>query len=444
MVRVIGRVRLPELPCWPEGGWLVGGAVRDLWWGLEPRDFDFTAADPAQAARACAARTGGSPVCLDARRDHWRVAAGGRSYDFTPAPNRLDEDLLRRDFTVNALAASRRGAVLAPATARYDLAQRILRTPSVAVLGSDPLRPLRGARLAVTHALRPEPRTLDWIRSLARRQRFGRRPAWERVRDELDRILMHPRAAWGFQLLWRWGLADVYLPEWVTGAGVEQRGYHHLDVLRHELETLHQLLWRFPEAGRQLRWAALLHDLAKPLVRRWDPERGYYRFFHHDEDGAALTATLLRRLRYGRAVVTTVRRLVRQHMQVPPATPRARRRWLLRHRGLLPDLVMLQIADRAATRGPRSGEVEARLEPLYRALEEAREAVRQGEPEPLLDGEEVMALLGLEPGPLVGRVLQALREAQWLGTVRRREEAVRFVEWWYATEAAGTGRSGDA
>ncbi|WP_456447551.1 HD domain-containing protein [Oceanithermus sp.] len=443
MVRVIGRVRLPELPCWPEGGRLVGGAVRDLWWGLEPRDFDFTVADPAAAARVCAAVSGGTVFCLDARRGHWRVQAGGKSYDFTPAPERLEEDLLRRDFTVDALAANRSGAVLAPATARHDLERRILRTPSPAVLESDPLRPLRGARLAVTHALRPEPRTLAWIRALAQRQRFGRRPAWERTRDELDRILMHPRAAWGFHLLWRWGLADAYLPEWTAGAGVEQRGYHHLDVLRHELEALHQLLLRFPEAGRELRWAALLHDIAKPLVRRWDPERGYYRFFHHDEDGAALAATLLRRLRYGRASVAAVRRLVGRHMQVPPPSPRARRRWLMRHRNLLPDLVMLQIADRAATRGPRSGDVEARLRPFYEALEEARRAAREGEPEPLLGGEEVMALLGLEPGPLVGRALQALREAQWLGAVVRREEAVRFVEWWYATEAARAGRSGD-
>ncbi len=418
--------------------------MRDLWWGLTPLDYDFATPDPESAARACSQAVAGSAFPLDEARGHWRVQAGGVRYDFTPLTGKLVDDLLRRDYTVNALAANARGAVLGPSVARYDLERRVLRALARGNLEDDPLRPLRGVRLMVTHALRPEARTWTWIREMAARQRFGRRPAWERVRDELERILAHRRAAWGFHALWKSGLGDVYLPEWTAGAEVEQRGFHHLDVLRHQLEALHQLVLRYPQAGSSLRWAALLHDVAKPLLRLWDPERGYYRFFFHDEDGAALAATLLGRLRYGRAHVAKVRRLVRRHMKTPPASGRGRRRWLLRHLPLLPDLLWLQIADRAATRGALAGDVEARLAPLYAALEDLSNAAHRAEPPLLLGGDEVMALLGLEPGPAVGRALTALREAQWLGDVRDEEKARRFVQWWYETEATGAERPKDA
>jgi len=437
VTRAIAHLRLPALPCWPAGSYLVGGAVRDLLLGLPVTDYDFAGPNPKAAAHACAGATGGTAFPLDEERGHWRVAAGGVVYDFAPLSASLEADLARRDYTANALAANRNGAVYGPPAALYDLRYGVLRAVSRQNLHDDPLRPLRGWRIWAGRGLRPEQRTRGWIVSEARRQRFGRQPAAERVREELNQVLMLPQASWGFAKLQELELAAVYLREWAAGAGVEQLGYHHLDVLGHELEALHQLVWRFPESSLALRWAALLHDVAKPLVRQWDEERGYYRFFGHDELGAAIAGELLRRLRYPRGLVKRVQALVRRHMKTPPASTRGRRRRLHRNRRLLPDLLMLQIADRAATRGELAAREEGRLDLLYQTLAEARDLVVKSEVEPLLNGSQIIAELGLEPGPLVGVLRRALAEAQALGDVTDREEALAFVRWKYETETKG-------
>lgn len=437
MTRAIGHLRLPALPCWPRVGYLVGGAVRDLLLGFPVTDFDFVCPQPHAAAEACTAASGGSIFPLDEERGHWRVAVGGVFYDFAPLAGSLEGDLARRDYTANALAASRNGALYGLPTSLSDLRHGVLRAASRQNLRTDPLRPLRGWRIWVSRGLRPEPRTRNWIISEARRQRFGKQPAAERVREELNQVLVQPRAAWGFAKLHELELAAVYLREWAAGAGVEQFGYHHLDVLGHELEALHQLVWRFPESSLALRWAALLHDVAKPLVRQWDEERGYYRFFGHDELGAAITGEVLRRLRYPRELVKRVQALVRRHMKTPPASTRGRRRWLHRHRPLLPDLLMLQIADRAATRGELASREEGRLDHLYTVLDEALRFIEQPEPKPILSGADVIRELDLEPGPLIGRLMNALTEAQVLGDVTSREEALAFVRWRYEAETKG-------
>jgi len=421
----------------------VGGAVRDLLLGLHPTDFDFIAPAPRAAALDCARASGGAVFPMDQERDHWRVAADGTTYDFTPLAGGLAADLRRRDYTANALALSARGALFGPAQAPADMRRRVLRALGRENLEADPLRPLRGWRLWVTHGLRPEPRTRRWIVELARAQRFGRQPAAERVRGELERVLSHPRAAWGFAKLYELELAQAYLREWAAGAGVAQLGYHHLDVLGHELEALWQLSWRFPRTSLALRWAALLHDMAKPLVRQWDETRGYYRFFSHDEDGAALAGVVLRRLRYGSARVGRVQALVRRHMRLPPESPRGLRRWLLRNRELLPDLIALQIADRAASRGPLARDEAERIQALCAAHAAARTFLAAPRPKPLLSGNEVMRLLSLEPGPLVGRALRALEEAQILGDVEDRAAAEAFVRWWYEAETTAAQRPGD-
>ncbi len=445
MSTVLARLELPALPCWPAGGWLVGGAVRDLLLGFEPQDYDFVSPDPHAAAEDCARAVAGSVFPLDDERGHWRVVANSLTYDFAPLLGGLETELARRDYSVNALAANHRGLVFGPPPARADLATRRLRALSRANLADDPLRPLRGWRLWVTHGLRPEPLTRRWIFELAQEQRFGRQPAAERIREELNQVLLGERAAWGFTKLAELGLAAAYLREWHAGAGVEQGGYHHLDVLGHELETLFQLIWRFPNASLELRWAALLHDIGKPLVRQWDEKRGYYRFFDHESVGAVLAAELLRRLRYPRPTALKVRALVERHMKTPPASARGLRRWLGRDRALLPDLLLLQIADRAATRGPLAARLgDERLRALYRALAAANAFLREKKPARLLSGSELIELLGLEPGPIVGWLLKELTEAQLLGDVHSRDEAIEFVKWKYEAEAAETGRPANA
>ncbi|MBI5813216.1 MAG: HD domain-containing protein [Meiothermus silvanus] len=408
----------------PAQGYLVGGAVRDLMLGKRPKDLDFVAPNPEEAARDLAHRLGGSIFPLDEKRRFWRVVAPGTTYDYAPMPQGLEVDLLRRDFTLNALAVNEQGLVLGLPIARYDLEHRLLRAIRKANLWEDPLRSLRAVRITLTAGLRLEPHTEGWIYEHAQYLReSGALPAWERVGEELSQILRHPAAAVGFLRLERAGLLEVYLPELAAGIGVEQHGAHHLDVWRHSLEVLAQLTLLRPDAHLALRWAALLHDVAKPQTRQWSPEKGRYTFYGHDALGAEQARQILNRLRQPSEVVAEAVRLVRLHMQHPPQGGRELRRFLHRRREALPELIWLQLADMAAILGYRE-----RVEELREQLQ-AIESLAEGtpSPKPLLDGREVMRLLNLEPGPKVGQAIAALLEAQAIGEVQSRTEAASFL-----------------
>jgi poly(A) polymerase len=243
------------------------------------------------------------------------------------------------------------------------------------------------------------------------------------VREELAKLLLGKRAPFGLHLLERTGLLGVYLPELTHLVGLHQGGVHHLPAWEHTLSVLFHLLWLWPEAPLEARLAALYHDAGKPLTRRYNPEVGRYRFFGHAEVGAEMAKAALFWLRFPKEVVEKAAHLVRRHMDRPPEGTKALRRFYFKRRDLLPALPYLMAADRLAAKG-----VEAEAWPL---LEAYREALKTPLPqEPLLSGEEVMALLGLRPGPLVGEALKALLEAQAEGSVASQEEARRFLLYW--------------
>jgi poly(A) polymerase len=207
--------------------------------------------------------------------------------------------------------------------------------------------------------------------------------------------------------------------------------------MRHMIEALHQLLHNFPDADLALRWATLLHDVGKPATREVG-EDGRVRFYGHDRLGAELAADRMRRLRHPEARVKRVAELIRWHMVQLPRTERSARRFVHRRREVLPDLLKLMIADREAARGPLASEANRRayriaLSRIVEILEE-----RPARP-PLLDGREVMALLGIDEGPKVGKAMRFLAEAEAVGDIATRQEAVAVLERF--AEAQGWKRS---
>lgn len=429
------RLDLAALAPTPDGGVLVGGAVRDALLGRLSADTDWLVADPLAAARQLAAALGGSAFRLDEARGGYRVVAGGRTVDLLPLLGSLEENLAQRDYTVNAMAVLPDGTLVDPFGGRCDLAARRLRMLSPAALIADPLRPLRGVRLAVELGFELEPATRAAIAAHAAAQAQGAAPlpAWERVGDEFGRIIMNARAAEGIGLLAALGLLEVYLPELAATRGVEQRGFHHLDVFEHSREALRQLLVRFPEADAALRWATLLHDIGKPATRSHDEALRYDHFYGHDRLGAQLAQAALGRLRVSHGVASRVAKLVRYHMLPLPQGEREARRFVYRRREILPDLLKLMIADREAARGPLASD---RAREAYR-LALGRVLAIMAEPgptQPLLDGHEVMALLELKPGPRVGEALRFIREAQAVGDVRTREEAASALKRYAAAQ----------
>lgn len=416
--------------------------MRDALLGRRPTDLDWLVADPERAARALADATGGSLVALDPERGHWRVVLGGaeddpaaRTWDLAGARAAdLEGDLRARDLTVNALAwRPADGALVDPTGGRADLRARRVRATSAAALRADPLRAWRVVRFAAQLGFRVDPATHAAAAAVAADLARGAlpRPAPERVGAELEALLATPAAGRAAHALDELGLLDLDLPELVAGRGVRQGPLHHLDVLAHQLDALQRLVDAFPDADLALRWATLLHDVGKPPTREpggVGPDGLVLRdrFTGHDRVGADLAAAALERLRRPRARVARVHALVAAHMRPLPGDERGARRFVHRLRPLLPDLLRLMLADREAARG-RGASAAARR--AYRERVGRVLAVLDASPPapPLLGGRDVMAALGLAPGPAVGAVLAAVAEAQALGEVRDRDEALAYA-----------------
>jgi tRNA nucleotidyltransferase/poly(A) polymerase len=395
-------------------------------------------------------------------------------------------DLALRDFTINAiaveLAADAAGPrVFDPFDGRLDLTRGLLRAVTEGAFRDDPLRMLRGVRHAVELGFRIETATRDLIRQDAP---LLPTVAAERVRDELFRIVAAPGAWQHLRLLVTLDLLRYVLPESAAQVGVEQSPPHYQDVFDHtrsvmaHLEGTYALLWpqgnyvrptavaddptvladavlwanlaealapyaadvrshlALPLASGHLRrdlllWAALAHDWGKPAMRSVDAT-GRIRFLEHDRWGALLAERRGKALRLASDEVAYLALLVDQHMrpgylahEYPPSR-RAIYRFYRDVGSLGPDCALLSLVDHMAFRAPdpvperwkqRLGVTQMLLEAYF------RERADRVNPEPLLDGRQIMAEFGLEPGPQIGRLLEGLREAQAMGLVTTADQA---------------------
>jgi poly(A) polymerase len=446
--------------------WLVGGAVRDLLLARPLHDVDLALPDgSAAAARRLADRLGGAFVPLGEPHGMARVVLAG------PPPLQVDladfrgpsleADLAGRDVTVDALAvdlhALLRGsaAIQDPTGGLGDLARRRLRACRPTAFADDPARVLRVLRLGHQLDFAIEPETEALARAAA--------PALasvsaERVREELTHILRVPRSAPAIRQADAWSALRVILPEIEAMREATQSAPHRFTVWEHSLRALEaadtllgDLSLLAPHDARAAasfeepmgsgltrrevwKLAVLLHDVAKPETRSVDAD-GRTRFIGHDRLGAERVSAIAARLRWPGRATEVLARLVRHHLRpmhlgmLEEVTRRARYRF---HRDVaeeVPALVCLTIADAAGTDGRAPGlvyrgETRTLLESI---LAGEGPAVREAAEPPLVRGDDVMAALGLPPGPPVGRALRQVREAQALGLVRTRGEALAWL-----------------
>jgi poly(A) polymerase len=446
---------------------LVGGAVRDMRLASTrragPADLDVAVESGAlEIAGRVAVRVDGAFVPLDPERGAARVLARGICLDVTDwrAPT-LDDDLAARDFTVNALAVpvrellSRgRAPIVDPTGGLADLRARRLRAHDPRVLREDPLRTLRGVRLEAALGFRLTDETARAIRAAA--------PALdgvaaERVRDELLAMLALPRASRALRRLDALGLLRVIVPEVEPMRGSTQPAPHRFPVLEHSLRAVagaDTVLERLRELSpfadelaahvaeelgggvrraQILKLAALLHDVSKPETRRLID--GRIRFFEHDVLGAARARAIAERLRLPARARGVLEKLVRHHLRpghlaaAGRVTPRARYRFFRDLGEDTRDLLLLNLVDAAAVTGVSPLAIWRRASLVRDLLRGWEETARAGaDAVPLVRGEDVMARFGIAPGPEVGRLLERAREAQSLGLVSTREEALAYLD----------------
>ncbi len=457
-----------------EPAWLVGGAVRDRLLGRDTDDVDLALeGDPRGAARRIAKASGGASFQLSHEFGGWRAVGPGHAWHVDVLPLRdgdLRADLAARDFTVNAMAEPLAGGeVVDPHGGAADLAARRLRMVSEDALRDDPLRTLRAVRFAVELGLEIEPATGAAVREHA--------PAIdavspERVFAELKRVVAAPRVRDGLALMQETGLLAAVLPELEALRGVEQSAYHHADVLGHTLEVLDAVvaMEADPEAvglggelaapvaallaeplaneltrGTGQRFAALLHDAAKPQTRRELPG-GRVTFVGHDSEGAGLARDVLRRLRASDRLAGYVAALTRHHLALGflvherPLSRREIWRYLAATEPYSADVTLLTVADRLATRGRKAEPaIAAHLELAREVLEHAFALREAGPQAALVPGDELAAELGIRPGPRLGELLRALAEDRYAGEIGTREEAVARARELLAAQPAGGG-----
>lgn len=448
--------------------WLVGGAVRDALLGRPAADLDLALPGQSVAtARRLADRLGGAFVALGEPHGVARVvvppeAPGARPVVLDLADFRgpdLEADLRARDLTIHALAipleALAHGAapVLDPTAGLADLAAGRLRACAPGAFEADPVRVLRLARLAEALGFAIEPETEARARAAA--GRLGAVAA-ERVREELTRLLALERSAPALRRLDAWSALRTVLPEIEPMAATAQSPPHRFPVWEHSLRALEALeallgdlaLLRPHDARVRdhlaaalgsgltrrevLKVAVLLHDVAKPETRTVDPD-GRVRFLGHDRLGAERAEAVARRLRWPTRAALVLGRLVRHHLRpahlgaLPAVSRRAYYRFFRDLGEEVPDLVCLTIADAAGTDGRPPAAVYRGATRRFLATLLAGPAPEAVPAPPLVRGTDVMALLGIPPGPEVGRWLEAVREARAVGEVRTREEALAWL-----------------
>lgn len=336
----------------------------------------------------------------------------------------IREDLERRDFTINAMAHdAHTGQLLDLFDGRRDLDEGLVRfvgDPGQRI-AEDPLRMLRAVRFCSQLGFELDPEGSVAIASSAEElTRISR----ERVRDELDLVLLSPRAAEGLRLLIDLGLAAHVLPELLKLHFPQPARYRLKDVLDHTLDTV-----SFAPADKTMRYAALLHDVAKPETFSAD-DSGIH-FYQHEEIGAQRSRAILARLRQPTAFIEEVAHLVRHHLRVPSYraewSDAAVRRLVYDLGDHLEQALVLADADVRASDPRNYPEFARRVAELRSRIAALGEVAELARLRPLLDGDEVMTLLGICPGPKVGEVLRFLLDQQIEGAITTREQATEAI-----------------
>ncbi len=436
-----------------EAVYLIGGNVRDLFLNRPTKDIDFVvigngidfARDVATALgnQKSARFYGQFGTAMIRYKDHVVEFVGARKESYQHlsrkpevSPGTLADDQNRRDFTINSLAISLNegdfGELIDPFGGLKDLANKVIRTPlnPDITYSDDPLRMMRAIRFATQLGFNIQPESLEAIKRNKNRIRII---SVERITDELNKIILSNRPSAGFLLLEETELLPIIFPQLAALKGAETiNGKSHKEVFRHTLEVLDNLgqhsndLW--------LRWAALLHDIAKPATKRFDPQTGWT-FHGHEVRGAKMTATIFRELKLPlNEALKFVQKIVLLHLRPivlaqEEITDSAIRRLLFDAGDDIDALMMLCEADITTKNEYKQKKYRDNFQLVRDKLKEIEEKDRLRNWQPPVDGQMIMDSFGIKPGREVGLIKTAIREAILDGIIGNNfEEAFAFMK----------------
>lgn len=428
---------------------IVGGFVRDLFLARPSKDIDFvTVGDGIELAQTVA-RVLGPRTQINVFRTYGTAQiryhgqelefVGARKESYTPesrnpqvSQGTLDDDLARRDFTINAMAisvnADTYGELLDPFNGIVDLHNRIIRTPldPDVTFSDDPLRMMRAVRFATQLDFEIFPETLDAItRNAARIEIITK----ERINTELMKIMSSPRPSIGWRLLHVTGLLKFIFPELEALGGVEtMEGRGHKDNFAHTLQVLDNVAANSDNVW--LRWAALLHDIAKPVTKRYDPKIGWT-FHNHNFIGEKMIPRIFTRMKMPlNHDMKYVAKLVGLHMRPQSVgeegvTDSAVRRMIFEAGDAVDDLMILAEADITSKNPDKVRRILNNFKMVRERMAEVEEKDRIRKFQPPVDGREIMQTFGIEPCDTIGHLKERIKDAILDGEIPNDHEAAR-------------------
>ncbi len=429
---------------------VVGGFVRDLILKRPSKDIDFVCVGSGiELAQAVATELGNVRPTVFKNFGTAMIPYGDADIEFVGARKEsyrsdsrkpivedgtLEDDQLRRDFTINAMAISLGvdsfGDLVDPFDGVTHLKKKLLKTPQdpSITFSDDPLRMMRAARFASQLNFDIDADTYQAMTANAERLKIV---SMERIIDELNKIVLSPTPSYGFKLLFHCGLLKQFFPELVALHGVEYvDNKAHKDNFFHTLQVLDNVgkmsndLW--------LRWAAILHDIAKPATKRFEPGHGWT-FHGHEERGARMVPGIFRRMKLPMGPqMDFVQKLVRLHLRpialVHEVTDSAVRRLLFEAGEDVDALMMLCRADITSKNNDKVARFLRNFDLVEKKMVEVEEKDQVRNFQPPVTGDEIIRWFNLTPGPIVGEIKDQIKDAILDGIIRNdREEAIRFM-----------------